>query len=86
MSNMGKMEELIKKYTQSEIGKKLYDLLISIENDKEFAALELSCLKTDENKQKLIDYIEKYDVDDPSDVSDLTDCILDGVEPEFEED
>ena len=31
------------------------------------------------------DYIEKYGITDSSDVGALTDCILDGVKPEFEE-
>ena len=80
-----KIKELKKKHTQSEIGKRLYDLLISIEDDPEFATLELVSMKSDENKQKLIDYIEKYDITDPSDVTLLSLDILDGVEPEFEE-
>ncbi len=80
-----KIEELIKKHTQSEVGKKLYDLLISIEDDQEFAAFELARLKGDENKQKLIDYIGQHDITDPSDVTLLTEDIMDGIEPEFEE-
>ncbi len=60
-------------------------MLISIEDDPEFATLELVSMKSDENKQKLIDYIEKYDITDPSDVTLLSLDILDGVEPEFEE-
>ena len=80
-----KIEEWKKKHTQSEIGKKRYDLLISIEDDQEFATLELVSMKSDENKQKLFDYIKKYDITDPSDVTLLSLYILDGVEPEFEE-
>lgn len=85
MSNIAKLEEVIKKHTQSEVGKKLYEILKKIWDRKEFIAYQLIALKTDANKQKLIDYIEQYDITDSSDVGDLTDCIVDGVEPEFEE-
>lgn len=85
MSDTTRIEEFIKTHTQSETGKKLYDLLISIEDDQEFAALELVRLKNDERKQKLIDYIERYNIIDPSDVTLLTEDIMDGMEPEFEE-
>ncbi len=80
------MELIKREQVPTETGKKLYDILVKIWSDGDFVYCNLAVLKGDRNKQKLIDYIEQHDITDPSDVNELTDCILDGVEPEFEED
>ena len=79
------MELIKREQVPTETGKRLYDKLVEIWSDGDFVYCNLAVLKGDQNKQKLIDYIEQHDITDPSDVNELTDCILDGVEPEFEE-
>ena len=79
------MELIKREQVPTETGKRLYDKLVAIWPQGDFVYANLSRLRGDEKKQKLIDYIELYDITDSSDVGDLTDCILDGVEPEFEE-
>lgn len=64
-------------------GKKLYDLLIKIWDDPEFVRGTLEELKGDEKKQRLIDFIEQYNIDDSDDVIELSMDIADGVIPEI---
>lgn len=80
------MELIKREQVPTETGKRLYDKLVEIWADGDFVYFNLGALKGDENKQKLIDYIEQHNITDPSDVTLSTFCILDGVEPEFEED
>lgn len=77
------MELIKREQVPTKTGKRLYDILVKIWPDGDFVYCTLAVLNGDQNKQKLIDYIEKYNVNDSSDVGDLTDCILDGVEPEL---
>ena len=70
------MELIKREQVPTETGKRLYDKLVEIWPQGDLG---------DANKQKLIDYIKKHDISDPSDVTLLTLDILDGVEPEFEE-
>lgn len=79
------MELIKREQVPTETGKRLYDKLVKIWENGNFVYGTLGVLKGDENKQKLIDYIEKYDITDSSDVESLTICIVDGVEPELEE-
>ena len=79
------MELIKREQVPTETGRRLYDKLVEIWADGEFVYYCLGVLKGDKNKQKLIDYIKLYDIDDSSDVILLTLDILDGVEPEFEE-
>lgn len=48
------------KYINSEISKKLYEKLIPLRNwDNDFPLCILAILRTDKNKEKLLDLIEK---------------------------
>lgn len=54
---MSFLDEIIKRHTQTEVGKALYTLLKMSFDDKEFIAGTLSDLETDSDKQKMVDYI-----------------------------
>ena len=73
-------EEFLDQYKNTE----LYKILINIENRVDFL-LYCYTLETEEKRQKLLKYIKDHDINDSGDVSELVDCIHDGIEPEFEE-
>lgn len=63
----------------TETGKRLYDLLLKAWNDPEFIYCTLSTLRGDENKQKLIDLIEKEKITDSDTIILAADDIADGL-------
>lgn len=73
------IELLIKEKSNTPIGKKLVKLLTNIWNDKEFILGCLVDLKTDEQKQKLIDLIEIDGIDDSDTIILATLDIRDGL-------
>ncbi len=77
------MELIKREQVPTETGRRLYDKLVEIWADGEFVYFTLALLSGDERKQKMIDYIEKYEITDSSDVTLLSLDILDGVEPEL---
>ena len=79
------MELIKRERVPTETGKRLYDILVEIWPNGDFVYCTLAQLSGDENKQKMIDYIEQYDITDSSDIMLLSLYIVDGVEPEFEE-
>ena len=82
---MNTIEELIEKGTQTPTGKKLYDVLTKISSQRSWLAYNLNLNDTDERRQKLMDYIERYGITDSDDVRQITEYLEDGIEPEFEE-
>ncbi len=72
------IELLIKEKSNTPIGKKLVKLLTNIWNDKEFILGCLVDLKTDEQKQKLIDLIEIDGIDDSDTITLASLDIADG--------
>ena len=79
MSKMSN-EEYLNQFKNTE----LYKKLVSIEKGEPFLMLCYT-LETEEKRQKLLDYIKEYDVNDSGDVVMLVECIHNGVEPELEE-
>ena len=79
MSKMSNME-FLNQFKDTE----LYKKLVSIENREPFL-LYCYTLDTEDKRQKLLYYINEYDITDSGDVLELVDCIEDGIEPEFEE-
>ena len=65
----------------TDTGKKLYDLLKNIWDDEEFIYGVLVDLRGDENKQKMIDAIEKDGLNDISTINLLSLDIRDGIYP-----
>lgn len=63
------MELIKREQVPTETGKRLYDKLVEIWPQGDFVYANISRLKGDANKQKLIDYIKKHDISDPSDVT-----------------
>lgn len=80
---MNTFDELIEKGRKTPIGEKLYNLLLDFCEDKGTIAVALNQLETDEKKQKMIDYIEKYNIDTDEDIDEIIDCIEENKEPEF---
>lgn len=72
------IELLIKERSNTPIGKKLVKLLTNIWDDKEFILGCLVDLKTDEQKQKLIDLIEIDGIDDSDTITLASLDIADG--------
>lgn len=72
------IELLIKEKSNTPNGKKLVKLLTNIWNDKEFILGCLVDLKTDEQKQKLIDLIEIDGIDDSDTITLASLDIADG--------
>lgn len=72
-------EKIIKKYGQSEIGKKLQLLLKKVEDTPSFISDILLIAKTDENMKKIIEVIEKG-IKDRNEILERTICIAEGVE------
>jgi hypothetical protein len=74
------IESLIKEKSSTETGQELVKLLTNIWDDKEFILGCLVDLQTDEQKQKLIDFINEENETD-SDVITLASLdIADGIE------
>ena len=74
----------------TELDKKLYEIIEPIAQKHVAGAdafIEGVFLwsETQEERQKLLDYIIEHDIDDDQDVMEIQMCINDGVEPEFAE-
>ena len=80
---MNIFDELIEKGRKTPIGEKLYNILLGFCEDKGVIALALNQLETDKKKQRMIDYIEKYNIETDEDVDSLIDCIEENREPEI---
>lgn len=81
------MELIKREQVPTDTGKKLYDLLLKAWGKPtpalgDFMYGTLMELKGDEKKQKLIDLIEKYDLDS-DDICTASMNIADGIEPEI---
>lgn len=63
----------------TETGKKLYKLLVDSWNDAEYIRGVLARLRGDENKQKLIDLIEKEGITDSDTITLASIDIADGL-------
>jgi len=75
----------VKSFLEKQKETEVYEKLSSINNTDNFLFYCLDTLETEEKRQKLLNYINKYDITDSGDVLELVDCIEDGVEPELEE-
>lgn len=72
------------KYTETELGEKLKDKLLAIENEDLFVMGVLHSCNDDKKRQKMIEILEKWKLS-PSDITEISIDIEDGVEPEIEE-
>ena len=75
----------VKSFLEKQKGTDIYNKLSQINNTDNFLFYCLDTLDTEDKRQKLLDYINEYDITDSGDVLELVDCIEDGIEPEFEE-
>ena len=82
---MTNLDEIIKINSVTNKAKKLR-LLLEEMNDsyKEFVADMLESMDTEEKRQKMIDILEKYELE-PSDVIGVAIDIEDEIEPQFED-
>lgn len=65
---------------KTETGRKLFDLLKNIWDDEDFIVGTLSEVKGDENRQKLIDFIEEDNITDAEIIILASGDIADGIE------
>lgn len=70
---------MIEKYIKTELDQKLYDLMKNVWDNEHFISDPFICLKTDEQKQKLIDALEEG-LDDTDKISLLVLYIKRGIE------
>ena len=76
-------DKLIEKGRQTRVGEELYQIVSNFAEDKGTVAMALNQMETDKKKQKLIDYIKKYNIETDEDVDTLIDCIEEEREPEL---
>lgn len=78
-------DAMIKKEINSPTAQKMHDALKAVWDNKEFICGNLQSLKTDEQKQKLLDILDEWELDS-SEINLAVLDIADGIEPEIEED
>lgn len=61
-----------------------FKVLQGIFSADDFLCYCCDLMDTEEKRQKLLDYIKKYDITDSGDVIEIVSCIDDGIEPELE--
>lgn len=76
---MDRVALLVRSKVKSHIAVKLFNKLNDIWDDSEFILGALVILKTDAERQKLLDIIEKENITDPSAIVELELDIADGV-------
>lgn len=72
------------KYTETELGEKLKNRLLEIENDDLFVMGVLHSCNDDNKRQKMIEILDKWKIS-PSDITEISIDIEDDIEPEIEE-
>ncbi len=70
---------MIEKYIKTDLDKKLYDLMKNVWDNEHFISHPFICLKTDEQKQKMIEALEDG-LDDTDKLSLLVLYIKRGIE------